>query len=84
MLEETDVSLCIKDDIGRTPLHDAAWTSEPNFGLVELILRRCPDLLYVKDKRGHTPFSYIGKKNWGDWCTFMEMNPELVIPKILR
>eukprot|EP00980_Cylindrotheca_fusiformis_P029148 scaffold22740_cov139-Cylindrotheca_fusiformis.AAC.2 len=80
MLEETDVSPCIQDDIGRTPLHELAWTDKPNFEMVKLILKRYPELLYIKDSRGFSPLSYVGGSNWGKWCGFLEENREILAP----
>jgi hypothetical protein len=31
LLEECKLCVNISDDFGRTPLHDACWTAEPNF-----------------------------------------------------
>lgn len=83
MLDETDVSPCIQDDIGRTPLHELAWTDTPNFEMVKLVLMPSPELLYVKDSRGFTPLSYVGRNNWEKWCEFLESNRDIVGPRKL-
>eukprot|EP00526_Cylindrotheca_closterium_P016431 CAMPEP_0113626892 /NCGR_PEP_ID=MMETSP0017_2-20120614/13917_1 /TAXON_ID=2856 /ORGANISM="Cylindrotheca closterium" /LENGTH=324 /DNA_ID=CAMNT_0000537107 /DNA_START=312 /DNA_END=1286 /DNA_ORIENTATION=- /assembly_acc=CAM_ASM_000147 len=82
MLEETDVSVCIQDDLGRTPLHELAWTSIPNFAMVKLILQKSPDLLYVKDNRQFTPLHYVGKNNWDAWCEFLGANRDLLATRV--
>lgn len=66
------VSVKIIDDYGRTPLHDACWTCQPDFELLEIILTKCPDLLYMKDKRGHTPLSFVRKSQWQQYNAFLE------------
>jgi len=65
------VCLRVKDDVGRTPLHDACWKKEPNFALVDLILDAEPELLLVADKRGHTPLEYVRREHWGQWIQYL-------------
>jgi hypothetical protein len=80
LLEEANLSLKVRDDYGRTPLHDACWTREPETELVKLLVTRCPDLLYVKDKRGFTPLSYVRRDHWETWCDFLDENRHLLYP----
>jgi hypothetical protein len=70
-IKEGEVSLRVKDDFGRTPLHDACWSPEPNFELMELLISHDPDLLMIEDVRGHSPFSYARKHHWGSWKKFL-------------
>jgi hypothetical protein len=74
------VSIRLRDDYGRTPLHDACWTQEPHFELVKRIILECPDLLFVTDKRGYTPLSYVRREHWGEWCKFLQDHQDLVVP----
>lgn len=74
LMEEAEVSVRIRDDKGRTPLHDACWTENPNFPLVYALLESSPELLFVQDHRGHTPLSYAPKKCWGAWNGFLQKN----------
>jgi ankyrin repeat protein len=83
LLEVAGVSVRLRDDYGRTPLHDALWTQKPEFDCVEIILRACPDLLLVTDKRGFTPLSYVRRDHWVAWCAFLESHQDLVLPKEL-
>jgi len=71
----------VRDDFGRTPLHDACWTSLPRFELVRYILQKEPGLLHVKDVRGHVPLNYVRKEHWDVWCDFFLQNKELLLPK---
>ena len=80
LIHEAHVPVRVCDDYGRTILHDAAWTCEPNFDLIELILKECPDLLYMSDRRGHTPILYARKSHWSAWNKFLKSHPELVLP----
>jgi len=81
LLNEVKVSAAVRDDFGRTPLHDACWTPVPNFKLVDCILKKCPDLLYVKDKRGHTPLFYGRQNHWESWIRHLEERIQLLAPK---
>ncbi len=76
LIKEADVSLRVKDDFGRTPLHDACWSADPNFDLMELIIEHDPDLLLVEDVRGHSPFSYARRSHWKDWSEFLTARRE--------
>lgn len=80
LIHEAKVPARIRDDYGRTILHDAAWTCEPNFELIELILHECPDLLFIRDRRGHLPIAYARKSHWGVWNKFLRERKDLVVP----
>eukprot|EP00547_Thalassionema_nitzschioides_P016992 CAMPEP_0194251118 /NCGR_PEP_ID=MMETSP0158-20130606/24669_1 /TAXON_ID=33649 /ORGANISM="Thalassionema nitzschioides, Strain L26-B" /LENGTH=216 /DNA_ID=CAMNT_0038988149 /DNA_START=46 /DNA_END=692 /DNA_ORIENTATION=- len=69
----------IRDDYGRTILHDAAWTCEPNFELIEMILTKCPDLLYLKDARGFSPLAYARESHWPAWNKFLKERTDLIV-----
>jgi ankyrin repeat protein len=83
LVKEANVSLFICDDFGRTVLHDACWTVEPAFGLLEFLLEEIPDLLLVKDVRGHTPLDYVRKNHWEEWISFIQNRKHLLRPKLL-
>jgi hypothetical protein len=83
LTEEAGVSLRVRDDFGRTALHDSCWTNVPNFELIKLVLKSCPDLLFVADRRGVYPLQYIRKDYHADWCKFLEENQDLLTPKEL-
>lgn len=59
-------------DYGRTPLHDAAWTTDTNWKLVDVLLDHCPDCLYITDRRGFTPLSYAPAESHAGWCRYLE------------
>ena len=83
LVKEANVSLLLCDDFGRTVLHDACWTVEPALGLVEFLLEEIPDLLLVKDARGHKPFDYVRKQHWEVWTSFIRNQKHLLRPKLL-
>eukprot|EP00588_Corethron_pennatum_P009167 CAMPEP_0194270358 /NCGR_PEP_ID=MMETSP0169-20130528/4349_1 /TAXON_ID=218684 /ORGANISM="Corethron pennatum, Strain L29A3" /LENGTH=218 /DNA_ID=CAMNT_0039012369 /DNA_START=397 /DNA_END=1053 /DNA_ORIENTATION=+ len=62
----------VSDDFGRTPLHDACWTSEPCFESVALLLDQDPRLVSMADRRGALPLAYVRKEHWGKWVDFFE------------
>jgi hypothetical protein len=67
-------SLQVSDDCGRTPLHDACWssnTSQPCFEVVQIILQADARLLYMKDARGSLPLDYVPKQHWDAWKRFL-------------
>lgn len=77
LLEEVKVTVYMKDDTGRIALHDACWTSSPNFEVVGLLLQTAPDLALIPDHRGHTPFDYTRSQDWGKWCDFLASKKSL-------
>ena len=55
LVNDVGVSLRVREDFGRTPVHDAFWRAEPDLDLLCMLLDRAPELLMLTDKRGHTP-----------------------------
>ena len=79
LVYEANVEVAITDDYGRTPLHDAFWAAEPNFDLVEILVQTAPQLLFLRDKRNHTPLQYARRMHWADWNKFLkERKPVLI------
>lgn len=84
LVEEAGVPVQVCDDYGRNPLHDACWVHKPNFELMDLVLSKCPDLLYIKDRRGHTPLSFARRDQWKCWNDYVsKKTPEFLAPKEL-
>jgi hypothetical protein len=81
LVNEAKVSIFVRDDYGRTMLHDAFWTAEPNFALAAFLIKEAPEFLCVKDVRGHTPLNYVRKGDWSSWCNFLIQNKELLVPR---
>jgi len=71
MIDEAEVSLRMRDDFGRTPLHDACWNREPVWEIMDILIRKDPTLLFLADKRGFTPFQYARKEHWNLWREFL-------------
>jgi Ankyrin repeats (3 copies) len=72
LMDEAKVSIRVICDSGRTPLHDACWTSKPNWEIITKLLDECPDLLYITDNRGFTPLAYVPHAQWMTWCSYLE------------
>jgi Ankyrin repeats (3 copies) len=64
----------VRDDFGRTPLHDACWNPEPQLEICTWIMQKDPSLFLVADKRGFTPFQYARKSDWPVWRQFLFEN----------
>jgi Ankyrin repeats (3 copies) len=78
LINEVGVPVQVVDDMGRTALHDAFWTPEPNPEVVDLIVEKCADLLFVKDKRGHIPLNYARQAHWGKWSEYLMSRSEII------
>lgn len=83
LLDRANVSMKVKCDYGRTPLHDACWTRSPNFEMIAIVVDECPDFLWMTDKRGFTPLSYVQRDQWGIWCVFLQEHKQLLKPKVI-
>eukprot|EP00540_Astrosyne_radiata_P007762 CAMPEP_0116832866 /NCGR_PEP_ID=MMETSP0418-20121206/6124_1 /TAXON_ID=1158023 /ORGANISM="Astrosyne radiata, Strain 13vi08-1A" /LENGTH=245 /DNA_ID=CAMNT_0004462263 /DNA_START=139 /DNA_END=873 /DNA_ORIENTATION=+ len=66
-LSEVGLGVRIRDDCGRTPLHDVCWNPRVQLDLAAQLLERDPSLLLITDKRGHTPFQYARPQDWTTW-----------------
>lgn len=73
---EVDLDVRVRDDFGRTPLHDACWNPEPQLDICSWIMQKDPSLFLVTDKRGFTPFHYARKTDWPIWRQFLVDNLE--------
>lgn len=71
MVNEANVSIRVRDDYGRTPLHDACWNRYPRFDLIDILIKKEPSLLLLTDRRGFTPFEYARREDWPKWIQFL-------------
>lgn len=78
LTQHANISVRVRDDMGRTPFHDAAWTNKPNFEMIEMLLTIAPDFLLTQDKRGHSALKYIPRTRWAEWCLFLQEHPDLI------
>jgi Ankyrin repeats (3 copies) len=83
LVEEANVQVEVRDDFGRTPLHDACWTPKPNYDVMDVLLQAAPShLLLSEDIRGHTPFHYSRKEHWSAWVKFLSQRSESIMRKL--
>lgn len=80
MVRDLQVDVYLRDDYQRTVLHDACWTTRPNFELVDLLIRTAPELLLLADVRGFTPLEYVRSQDWGQWLRFLWERKALLRP----
>lgn len=69
------------NDFGRSPLHDAVWTTYPSFATVELLLDQDVRLLHVTDWRGALPLAYVPRHQWVAWGHFLEQHADRYWPR---
>jgi len=80
MLESSN-DLYIRDDQGKTLLHDACWSNEPRFDVVTEVLRRDPWFFLYTDNRGHSAFSYIKEGHRQIWQRYLEKAKDYFWPE---
>jgi ankyrin repeat protein len=84
LTQTAQVPVCVCDDYGRTPVHDACWVHKPDFELMDLLLGECPDLLYIKDRRGHTPLSFARRDQWKEWNAYLKRkSADFLMPRVI-
>ena len=71
VLLECGATLQIADDYGRTPLYDACWSTEPNFEIVEAIMKEDIRMFNVLDGRKQAPLTYVRRDVWKPWKKFL-------------
>jgi Ankyrin repeats (3 copies) len=80
LFQEAHVSCRVRCDTGRTPLHDACWTSGvPKFESIGFLLEQCPEFLLVRDKRLYTPLDYAPRDTYGVWKEFLDKKKDLIV-----
>ncbi len=83
-INEAGVSPRVRDDMGRTPMHDACWSSSaPNHEIMRILITSAPELLMSKDKRGHSPFDYARREYWPQWVQFLNEHRQLIVNCLL-
>lgn len=81
VLVEYGATVEIVDDYGRTPLHEAAWSAEPNFEVVEVIMQEDIRMFNMLDGRNQTPLNYVRRDVWKPWKKFLKSKVETYWPK---
>ena len=74
----------VRDDMGRTPMHDACWSScAPNHDIMKILIGAAPELLLSKDKRGHSPFDYARREYWPNWVAFLNEHRQFIVNSLV-
>lgn len=72
LLEVVHMPANVHDDMGRTPLHDAFWTAEPQLELITVLLAAAPSMLWIQDIRGHAPLQYTRPCHDAIWKDYLQ------------
>jgi ankyrin repeat protein len=73
LIHEARVQVDVKDELGRTVLHDICWRAEPDTDIMACLIQVVsPQLLLVEDARGHSCFDYCRKEHWKEWIRFID------------
>ncbi|KAL7555814.1 hypothetical protein ACA910_021507 [Epithemia clementina (nom. ined.)] len=78
--DKVGLNVRIRDDCGRTPLHDACWNPEPQIDICRAVMEKDPSLFFITDKRGYTPFQYARNTDWPLWRQFLLDSRHLLAP----
>jgi Ankyrin repeats (3 copies)/GAF domain len=84
MSEEVDLPVRVRDDYGRTPVHDACWNPAPLLEICEWIMEKDPSLFLLADKRGFTAFQYARQSDWQIWRQFLFDHADLLRPFVIQ
>ncbi|KAL3826822.1 hypothetical protein ACHAXA_005664 [Cyclostephanos tholiformis] len=83
-LNEARVSPRVRDDMGRTPMHDACWLSgPPNHDIMKMLIGAAPEMLLSRDKRGHSPFDYARREYWPNWVAFLNEHRQFIVSSLV-
>lgn len=80
VLVDLGCQIQVADDYGRTPMHDACWSPNPCFEVIELLLEKDVRLFQMTDARDSTPLKYIHRDLWAKWINFLEVNKDRYWP----
>ena len=82
LIFEAKVQVDVRDDFGRTVLHDACWTSRPHSEVLDVLMEVvAPEFWVTEDKRGHTPFDYVRRDHWKHWLKYLRKNQSRIVHK---
>ena len=79
IVKEGKATLRIRNDYGRTPLHDGCLSPSPNFTLIEFLMEEEPALLFIRDSKGFIPIDYVRREHWDNWVNFLGFRKELIL-----
>jgi ankyrin repeat protein len=83
LVEWGRVNMTVCCQQGRTPLHDATWSAQPNFDVIRFLLEHNPEFLLLSDKRGFAPLDYAPKSSYGQWEAFLNQHRDYLLSQVL-
>lgn len=85
LVKEAKVRSNVRDNMGRTILHDVCWKSSPDVQMMSAVLKLTrPELLLAADIRGHTPFDFARKQHWAQWVDFLLENQDEIQQRLFE
>ena len=86
LVEEGQVNVRVRDDQGKTALHDACWTHSPNMELVQYVVDKAPELLFLADNRQYAPLHYVPLSDTCEaaatWISWIDTHQEWLRNKV--
>ena len=83
MVEDAQVNINVRDDMGRTVLHDVCWRPRAELEMWGFLLAHVdPALLLMQDKRGHTPFDYSRTQDWPQWNKYLLKQRHVLLKRL--
>ncbi|KAL7570040.1 hypothetical protein ACA910_017079 [Epithemia clementina (nom. ined.)] len=83
LLTKARVDPDVRDNQGRTILHDACWRPTGDPELVSYLLEWInPKYLVAKDDRGFTPFDYVRRDDWRLWKIFCHVKLGQILQRL--
>ena len=78
LMSEAKVSVRVRDDIGKNPLHEVCWRPIFDPGLAMMLMSDSPELLWAPDARGFLALDYVPKRALFDYYEFMELKGQML------
>lgn len=71
LVRDAKVPLNVRDQFGRTPLHNACMAALPNFDNIDFLMQIAPKLAVFEDDRKKIPFELIPQRVFDRWSRFL-------------
>lgn len=71
LVEDAIVPLNVRDRFGRTPLHNACMSANPNFDNIDYLMEKEPQLAIFEDDKSKVPFDLIPQRVFERWTRFL-------------
>jgi hypothetical protein len=77
-LMKSKVSVRVRDNVGKTPLHEVAWAPTFQPSIAMMLMTDSPELLWAPDSRGYLALDYAPKRCLVDWYEFLELKQPML------